>query len=170
LRQTTSRLDCRSRAWRTSTRSPPTGGAGAADGHPAAARVLAAPPDRAFDVVHLLPAFARTNLYRYPRVTAEDLNRPELTNCLWTALNFFVDPPDDKHLTPRGHRRLQRDYYLVHNNFQLGDIISVDGKGRIFHVAVSRRRLRLTKNGHLTGTMGDPLDTLVDYYRVSVEK
>ena len=107
--------------------------------------------DRAIDIVHLLPTFARTNLYRYPRVTAEDLNRPELTNCLWTALNFFNDPPDDKYLDPRvAIERLQRDYYLVHNNFQLGDIVALlDGQGRIFHVAVYLADdFVFTKNGY----------------------
>jgi hypothetical protein len=131
--------------------------------------------DRAIDIVHLLPAFARANLYRYPRVTAEDLNRPELTNCLWTSLNFFNDPPDDKYLDPRvAIERLQRDYYLVHNNFELGDIVALlDGKGRIFHVAVYLADdFVFTKNGYssLAPWVILPLDTLLDYYRLSVDK
>ncbi|MCL5288752.1 MAG: hypothetical protein M1453_12265, partial [Acidobacteria bacterium] len=46
-------------------------------------------PHRAIDIVHLLPTFARNHIYRYPRLTAADLDRPLIANCLWSALNFF---------------------------------------------------------------------------------
>lgn len=36
-----------------------------------------------------LPALARNHLYRYPKLTAADLDKPLLANCLWSALNFF---------------------------------------------------------------------------------
>ena len=131
--------------------------------------------DSAIDIVHLLPAFARANLYRYPRLTAEDLNRPELANCLWTALNFFNDPPDNRYLDPStAIERLQRDYYLVHDDFQLGDIVALlDERGRIFHTAVYvADHFVFTKNGYsaLAPWVLLPLDAVVDYYRVAMEK
>lgn len=51
--------------------------------------VAGAAPDRSIDVIHLLPALARNHLYRYPKLTAADLDKPLLANCLWSALNFF---------------------------------------------------------------------------------
>lgn len=94
-------------------------------------------PGRSVDIIHLLPTFARSYLYRYPRITAADLNRPLLANCLWSSLNFFSAQPDDRFLdlnTALG--TLQRDYYIVEDNFQLGDIVAfVDANGNLFHVA-----------------------------------
>ena len=137
--------------------------------------IAGAGKDAAIDIVHLLPAFARANLYRYPRVTAEDLNRPELANCLWTALNFFNDSPDDRYLDARvGIEHLQRDYYLVHKDFELGDIVSMlDGQGRIFHAAVYLADdFVFTKNGYssLAPWVILPLDRVLDHYRLAVEK
>lgn len=90
------------------------------------------------DVSHLLPPLAREHLYRYPKVTAADLDRPALNNCFWTALNFFNPEPDDRHLDlDFALTRLKSDYYVVHNNLQLGDIVAfLDDKYDVFHVAV----------------------------------
>jgi hypothetical protein len=90
------------------------------------------------DVSHLLPPLAREHLYRYPKVTAADLDRPALNNCFWTALNFFNAEPDDRHLDlDFAITRLKSDYFVVHNNLQLGDIVAfLDDRYDVFHVAV----------------------------------
>jgi hypothetical protein len=90
------------------------------------------------DVAHLLPSFARSFLYRYPKITTGDMNRPLLANCLWSALNFFEAVPDDRYLdVPYALEALRTRYYLVEHGFQLGDIVAlVDDDGVLFHTAV----------------------------------
>lgn len=60
--------------------------------------IAGAGPDRAIDIVNLLPAFARSHRYRYPKTSTRDFDRPVLANCLWTALNCFRAEPDDRFL------------------------------------------------------------------------
>jgi hypothetical protein len=122
------------------------------------------------DIVHLLPAFARNRLYRYPKLTTADLNKPALANCLWTALNFFSTEPDDRYLELNtAIKALQENYYIVESNYQLGDIIALlDGEGDLFHVVVYiADDLVFTKNG--TSPVAPwtimPLDHVKDYYR-----
>ena len=92
----------------------------------------------AIDITHLLPTFVRQHLYRYPRVTPEELSRPLLANCFWTALNFFNTTPDDRYLDENvAIATLKRDYYYVYDNYQLGDVIVLaDADGTVFHAAV----------------------------------
>src|SRR5690606_33748635 len=92
----------------------------------------------ALDISHLVPTLTRDHLYRYPRPTVEDLERPLLANCLWTALNFFAATPDDRYLDPAvAIATLKSDYYLVQDNLQLGDIaVFSDAGGNLVHVAV----------------------------------
>jgi hypothetical protein len=102
------------------------------------------------DIVHLLPAFARNYLYRYPKITTEDLNRPLLVNCLWSSLNFFSQIPDDKFLDVNtALTALRTNYYVVEHGYQLGDIVALlDEDGDLFHVAVHLADgLVFTKNG-----------------------
>ena len=133
--------------------------------------IVGAGADASLDIVHLLPAFARERLYRFPQLTAQDLNRPALANCLWTALNFFNNPPDNRYLDLQAAvDKLQKDYYLVDNTYELGDIVALlDEQGIIFHAVVYLAdNLVFTKNG--TSPMAPwvilPLDTVVDYYRL----
>jgi hypothetical protein len=100
--------------------------------------IAGAGADGSIDISHLLPSFAREHLYRYPRITVTDLQKPLLANCLWTALNFFNADPDDRFLDEHfSLERLKEDYYLVHDGFQLGDIVAFrDGEGNLFHLAV----------------------------------
>jgi hypothetical protein len=122
------------------------------------------------DIVHLLPAFARNRLYRYPRLTTGDLNKPALANCLWTALNFFATEPDDRYLELNAAiATLRQDYHIVESNYQLGDVIALlDAEGDLFHVVVYLADdLVFTKNG--TSPVAPwtimPLDRVKDYYR-----
>ncbi|HUF47550.1 MAG TPA: hypothetical protein VMM93_07000, partial [Vicinamibacterales bacterium] len=132
--------------------------------------VAGAGPDGSIDVVHLLPAFARNFLYRYPKLTAADFDKPVIANCLWTALNFFEPHPDSRFLDV-GHalETLKTDYYVVESGFQLGDVVAfLDAEGDLYHAAVYLADdLLLTKNG--TSPMAPwlilPTEQVVDYYR-----
>ncbi len=132
--------------------------------------IAGAGPERSIDIVHLLPSFARNHLYRYPKLTAADLDRPLLVNCLWSALNFFNVEPDERFLDVKvSLETLRRDYFVVESNFQLGDIIAfLDEDGDLFHVAVYvADDLVFTKNGvsPVSPWVLMPLDRLRAYYR-----
>jgi hypothetical protein len=95
-------------------------------------------PEQRLDIIHLLPSLARDRMYRFARVTGADYERPVIANCLWTALNFFNQVPDDKFLDVNyALETLKRDYYIVQNNFRLGDIVGfVAENDSLFHAAV----------------------------------
>lgn len=136
---------------------------------------VAGGPDASIDIVHLLPALAREHLYRYPRRTALDFDRPALANCLWTALNFFEAEPDNRLLDVNAAiTRLKENYYLVQNSPEFGDVIvMVDEQGNIFHaVNFIADDLVFTKNGvsPLAPWVILPLDEVLDYYRTRSEK
>jgi hypothetical protein len=125
---------------------------------------------RSIDIVHLLPSFARNRLYRYPRLTTADLNKPLLANCLWSSLNFFRPEPDDRFLdVETALASLREDYHIIEHGHQLGDIIGfINDKGNLFHVAVYiADDLVFTKNG--TSPVSPwtimPLQRVKDYYR-----
>jgi hypothetical protein len=130
---------------------------------------IAAGADRWIDIGHLLPPMARGHLYRYPRISLKDLERGTLVNCFWTALNFFNEEPDDRLLDPNvAFERLKRDYYVVHDGFQLGDIVAFgDSNGDYFHAAVYLADdLVFGKNG--TSSLSPwtivPIERLKGYY------
>lgn len=112
--------------------------------------IAIADDSQSVDIVHLLPAFARNHLYRYPKIQTVDLTRPLLANCLWSSLNFFRDHPDERYLdVDFALNALRTEYYVVEHGFQLGDILAlVDDEGDLFHVAVHLADgLVFTKNG-----------------------
>ncbi len=94
--------------------------------------------DRFIDVFHLLPPFARDRLYCYPELSAMELDRPAIVNCLWTSLNFFLPKPDDRFLNDAvALKTLKEDYFIVEADFELGDIVAfLDEQGNLFHAAV----------------------------------
>jgi hypothetical protein len=126
--------------------------------------------DHSIDIIHLLPPLAREHLYRYPRPSAAERDRPTLANCLWTSLNFFNSTPDDRFLdVAYALDRLRQDYYVVESNFELGDVIVfLDDQGTVVHAAIQiADDLVFTKNGQ--STMAPwvivPIETLKDFYR-----
>jgi len=132
--------------------------------------LAAASAGSSIDIIHLLPTFARNHLYRYPKVTTGDLQRPLLANCLWTSLNFFNIEPDDRFLdVDYSFETLKRDHRVVTERFALGDIITLeDQEGVVFHAAVYiADELVLTKNG--TSPVAPwaimSVDDLKGYYR-----
>jgi len=123
----------------------------------------------AMDIVHLLPSFARDHLHRYPRLSAADYDKPIIANCLWTALNFFRTDPDDRFLDVGfALDTLKREYYVVQQNFELGDVVAfLDDEGDLYHVAVYLADdLVFSKNG--TTPMAPwtimTIDDLTGYY------
>ena len=126
--------------------------------------------DRFIDVIHLLPPFARNHLYCYPKLSAADLDKPAVVNCLWTSLNFFLPNPDDRFLDEAfALKTLKEDYFVIETNFELGDVVAfLDEDGRIFHAAVYiAANLVFSKNG--ISAMAPwtlmSLDAVKDYYR-----
>jgi hypothetical protein len=112
--------------------------------------VVSASQERSIDVVHLLPSFVRSHLYRFPKITTSDLDKPLLANCLWSALNFFSAEPDDRFLDVNvALNTLRQDYYVIESGFELGDIVAfMDEDGDLFHVAVYLAdNLVFSKNG-----------------------
>jgi hypothetical protein len=140
------------------------------DVRPLLESVVGAGDDGEIDIVHLLPSFARNRLYRYPRLTTADLNKPALANCLWTSLNFFNNDPDDKYLDVNAAlASLRNDYHIVEGAYQLGDVVALlDAEGDLYHVVVYLADdLVFTKNG--TSPVSPwtimPLQRVIDYYR-----
>ena len=140
------------------------------DVRPLLESVAGAGAEGEIDIVHLLPAFARNRLYRYPKLTTGDLEKPALANCLWSSLNFFSVEPDDRFLNlDAALASLRQDYYIVESDFQLGDVIALlDAEGDLFHVVVYLADdLVFTKNG--TSPVSPwtimPLQRVKDYYR-----
>ena len=130
---------------------------------------------RSIDIVHLLPTFARTRLYRYPRVSTADFDRPVLVNCLWSSLNFFNSEPDDRFLNVQtALETLKRNYFVVEDDFQLGDIVAMlDQDGDLFHVAsYLADGLVFSKNGMSTLAPWAILsiEALKGYYRTREDK
>lgn len=107
-------------------------------------------PAQQIDITNLLPELPRRLLHRYPKVRQVDLEKPQLANCFWTALNFFSETPDDRFLdVDAAMRSLKEDYFIVHDGFQLGDIVVFANRANnVFHVAsYVADNLVFTKNG-----------------------
>jgi hypothetical protein len=144
------------------------------DVRPLLESLAAATPDHPLDIVHLLPSFARERLYRYPRPSTADYDKPLLANCLWSSLNFFAEEPDDKYLDVNvALETLKSDYTVIQADYQLGDILGmVDEEGNLFHAAVYLADdLVFTKNG--TSPIAPwtimPIQHLKDFYRLQSE-
>jgi hypothetical protein len=106
--------------------------------------------DKFIDIIHLLPPFAQSHLYCFPRLSVADLSKSTVVNCLWTSLNFFSPKPDDRFLdTAVALKTLKEDYFIVETNFELGDIgLFLDEEGRVFHsVVYIADDLVFSKNG-----------------------
>ncbi len=119
---------------------------------------------RDVSVTLLLPRFAKDHLYRYSR--PED---PSFPSCHYTSMNFFNDKPDLRFTNlVESAQVLARDYVVVTNNFQLGDVILFmrNGHEAIHSCNYIADRIVFTRNG---GSWAQPwmlttLDALVDFY------
>ena len=72
--------------------------------------------------ITVLPPFARDRAYTYPFLSGA--TTPFEQDCIWSAFNFFNDPPDDR-FNDVGYVRevLKRDYYEIYELTQLGDLV-----------------------------------------------
>jgi hypothetical protein len=136
--------------------------------------IAMADDSQSIDIVHLLPAFARNHLYRYPKIQTIDLGRPLLANCLWSSLNFFKEQPDARYLdVDYSLNALRTEYHVVEHGYQLGDVVAlVDDEGDLFHVAVHLADgLVFTKNGSSPVAPWTimHIDQLKNYYRLRAE-
>lgn len=78
-----------------------------------------APHGGQIDVVYLLPPFVRERIYTYARKT-----QPPYPDCHYTSMNFFNAEEDKTFLDmSHVHSTILKDYRLVKDGFQLGDLI-----------------------------------------------
>jgi hypothetical protein len=71
------------------------------------------------DIAHMLPPFARKKLNTYP---IRDSSTPA-TDCYWTAMNFFRDPPDDRYYQPAVWQGELNTNYTIVAQPTYGDVI-----------------------------------------------
>ncbi len=130
--------------------------------------------DRFIDLVHFMPPFAQERLYCYPTFSGEDLNKPAIVNCIWTALNFFQSNPDDRFLNSEvALKTLKENYFLVESEFKFGDVVAfVNEEGNIFHAAVYiAYDIVFSKNGMSSMSPWTlmSIDEVKAYYRLQSE-
>jgi len=99
----------------------------------------------------LLPPFARQRLLTYPDPAEKG---PAVNHdCHWSSLNFFSDEPDERFCDEAEiARTLDREYYRVYGNYQLGDLVLFFcDDSRFMHSAVFiADDILFTKNGNLS--------------------
>lgn len=130
------------------------------------------PEPRTIDIVHLIPRFARSLLYTYPLPSDDpnDANR----DCHWTAFNFYKEQPDERFTDIEFVKQtLQRDYYPVAGEPQLGDVIMfVQPGGVVIHSCVYiADDIVFTKNGPSFAVPWQlaELDSVLSFYSVGPE-
>lgn len=103
------------------------------------------------DVAALLPSLPRALLYRYPD---QRLAVPRNADCVWTAMNFFNDPPDDRFVDQAYTGEiLNTAYRVVPQADAFGDVImlykpAADGRAQLIHMCVQiAGDVVFTKNG-----------------------
>lgn len=119
------------------------------------------------DIVHLLPSFARGRIYSYP-VPVEKGGAVN-HDCHWSSFNFFSQTPDDRFCEDAEvTQTLNRDYYRVFGNYQLGDLVLYFASDEDFvHSAVYiADDFVFTKNGNLSSRpwMFTRLDDMKSFY------
>ncbi len=99
------------------------------------------------EISYLLPPFARRRLYTYEVLPVDQ--SPSRHGAHWTALNFFATEPDDRFGDPeQAIRALEANYYRIHANPRLGDLVVFYFGDDIVHSAVFiADDVLLTKNG-----------------------
>jgi hypothetical protein len=73
-----------------------------------------------------MPAFARTRLYTYPDPQSSPVEPRK--DCLWTALNFFNDQPDNRYLdSDFAERVLHTQFERRQSDPRFGDLVVLPG-------------------------------------------
>lgn len=99
------------------------------------------------DVAHLLPAFARKRLNTYA-MPETFVGKPP-PDCVWTTMNFFNDPPDDRFASIEVWQKEVSENYVQTDTPSMGDLVFLlHPDGRPFHMAVYiADDVVFTKNG-----------------------
>ena len=107
---------------------------------------LSAPED-GLNVISLLPPFARSRLYTYPR--ENEPGGAAHCNCHWASLNFFNDPPDNAIAADANiAKTLATLYEPLNSSTRLGDIILFfDGNVLVHSCVYIAGDIVFTKNG-----------------------
>ena len=94
------------------------------------------PGGTAINISYLLPPSARNQLYTFPSCWPDPQSREQ--DCVWTAMNFFRDPPDARFLNPAYAREVLRtEYRSVSGKPIFGDIVALlDPSGNGIHLCV----------------------------------
>lgn len=114
------------------------------------------PGAAAVNVAIFFPPSARLRLYTYP--DARDVTTNAAQDCIWTALNFFNETPDNRFLNPAAVRAaVQSDYFPVGTNRAFGDLaVLIANRRDTVHMCIYvADDVVFTKNGM------DPLDPWV---------
>jgi hypothetical protein len=99
-------------------------------------------------VVYLLPHFIRDHLYMYP-FPSSDPQAPK-QDCFWSAFNALGAQPDDRFSDLQfAGQTLIKDYYVIAQPSQLGDLVFLSGTdNQAIHAAVYiADDIVFTKNG-----------------------
>ncbi len=106
------------------------------------------PGAKAISVSFFMPAFARTRLYTFPDPATHPAAPRQ--DCLWTALNFFNEQPDDRYLQSDYAERALRTQYETNSRAPAyGDVIALANPGGgLVHLSVFLADdIVFTKNG-----------------------
>lgn len=106
------------------------------------------PTTEVLSIALLLPPVPRSRLYVFPHSSTQTNKLRE--DCVWAALNFFNDPPDDRVLDPDyASQILRHDFKMTREAPAYGDLIVLfDGTGRLVHACVYiADNIVFTKNG-----------------------
>jgi hypothetical protein len=105
------------------------------------------PGGASVDVAHLLPPFARKRLNTYPFPPADD--KTPLPDCFWTVMNFFNEPPDDRHYNDEIWRKELEEEHTPVAEATFGDLVFfLRADGTPMHAAVYiADDVVFTKNG-----------------------
>ena len=109
-------------------------------------QMLADSPDLdGLDIAHLLPRMPQELINQYP-----DDEVLRISNCFWTAMNFFNPRPDPQFMAYPGEKEnasdrtmrvLERDYEVVAPPYQFGDVLGlhasteIHAEPRLIHAA-----------------------------------
>lgn len=107
-----------------------------------------APGEKSVGVSFFMPTFARTHLYTFPDPASQP--RAGQQDCLWTALNFFNEQPDNRLLKGEyAQEVLRTQYERTDRPATYGDLVGLAGpSGDLQHVSVYiAEDVVFTKNG-----------------------
>src|SRR5262249_14860838 len=117
------------------------------------------------DIAHLLPPFPRKRIYTYPSPSDPYVKRRD---CVWTAMNFLNDKPDNRFMDPELATKVLDAEYDPVMSPHFGDVVVLADEQNVpIHLAnYIADDLVYTKNGAADGQpwMLMKLEALRDLY------